>query len=209
MFKNVVESLLKGDFICAHTQDKSFHFLSEVRNFNEVNEYLQKIGKVLKKTNSESAFYLGYSDLTDKHGRNDITEQFKVFRLNLRPIVEFIQLAMNSEKTNMPLLTGDAISLAKITSQVEVDEFMEASLKKVVLTAPRKLKANDVNTMVTNVFNFISDHGLIAQATKENKIYIVTGKIEYFYDVLAFIDDREQIQQKGEEIDQDQGTFDL
>ena len=210
MFKTVVESLLKGEFICAQTQDKAFHFLKKEHHFQDVSNYLSKIGKVLKKTSAESAFYLGYKDLEDRQSRSDITNQFKIFRNNLRPILEFIQLAMNSEKTNMPLLAGDTISLAKIITQAETDELIDSALRKIVLTAPRKLKANDVNTMVSNVFNYISDTGLISQATKENKIYVVTGKIEYFYEVLAYVDDREEITAKAEEIEQqEQGTLNL
>lgn len=198
MFKLVVESLLKGEFICAQTNEKAFHFLNEESKFSDVEQFCQRLDKVLLKTETETAFFLGFRDLECKGNRNDITEQFKIFRSNLRPILEFIQLIMNSENIDSPLLAGDPISLAQITAKVESDELLAGMLQNIIRTSPKKLKGGDINKSISNVFDFMCEQGLLIQTIKEAKIFQVTGKIGYFYEVTAFIGDREEIQQKIE-----------
>lgn len=200
MFKTAVELLLSGNFICGQTHHKAFAYLGDEQNFEEVETYLLKIGRKLKITETGSAFYLGYSDLTSPVSRQQVAKEFSIFRANLRPMIEFIQLVMNSNKTDMPLSVGDIISVSKVINQVESNELVRDIANSIVRTSNIKA-GKDTTDKVTNIFAFMEKHSLLVLGNKLDKIYAVTGVVDYVYEVLRYVDEREQILDKVDDED--------
>ena len=86
VFPRLIESLLKGDVICEFTDELAYRYLEEPRHIQEVDSYLRRIGRVLKSTQDQSAYYCGYYEINNPaYQRLHVVHRFIELAFYLNP----------------------------------------------------------------------------------------------------------------------------
>ncbi|NOT84156.1 MAG: hypothetical protein HOP02_05080 [Methylococcaceae bacterium] len=192
MFEALVKRLLQGEFICEISDAAGFKFLQNPENAADVDTFLTRLDYRLSSTQNQMAFFAGYRTL-DKNARSDIGKVFQQFRVELLPVVEWLDMMMSCLNQDTALSPGDTL---RFTSLLDVIEHNQAQADRLQTFAKYKdFTSNDdsVKGRLEKLLSTLQKWGYLTLANKDMLIYQVTGKLDYFYQALQFIQEHEQI----------------
>jgi hypothetical protein len=91
-FAPTVEKLLLGEVICGARTPELFQFLANAANEDEVNAYLNRIDRVLRRTSDRLAWFAAYKDIEAQSARSSISRQFSEVINDLEPLVRWLSM---------------------------------------------------------------------------------------------------------------------
>ncbi|MCK5666269.1 MAG: hypothetical protein KAI17_22415, partial [Thiotrichaceae bacterium] len=128
MFESLVKRLLQGEFICEVTDEAGFQYLQNQENLFLIEDYLQRINYRLASTQNKLAFYAAYIEI-DSAARQDIRKVFQQFRLELHPVVEWLDMMMACLKQDTTLSPGDTLALSSLLQVMENNQALADRLQ--------------------------------------------------------------------------------
>ncbi len=196
----IIELLLTGKFICNHSyRDLYLELDDEIIN-SKVRQALDLLGRKLMRTDRSQTYYAAYKEVTPDNKESIRQNQVMMHEI-IRPIVGFMTIINTFDSSDRAVQRGDEYR----PSLIEEASHTNSDLTKTIETISRhpKLKKSKANVTIRERINAITDfmlkHQIITTFNKEKGIYIVTGKIDYVYSMLEFIDQRESIVEKAKE----------
>jgi hypothetical protein len=192
MFDDVVKRLLEGEFICEVSNEAGFRYLKESENAQEVNAFLNRLSYRLSKTQNEMAFYAAYQQI-DNPARNDIRKLFQQFRLELQPVVEWLDMMMACLNQETALAPGDTISFSSLLQVIENNQALADRLQSFARFKDFTSSDDSVKSRLEKLLRTLCQWGYLSLANRDMLIYQVTGKLDYFYQALQFIQEHEHI----------------
>lgn len=186
----LIELLLKGDFICRTTNEEGWRALKNNSTRERVETYLNQINRTLASAAEGDVFFCGYQQLGDNE-RKVISLQFKDICQGLIPLVEWLVLVQEASGQDAPLSEGAPVRLTELQSRIEDTPAFREQLTK--LSQYRLFGSTSTNSdaQIKLVFKRLVELGYLVRPNVEKQIYIATGKLDYLYEVIRFIDETE------------------
>nr|MBQ5526684.1 hypothetical protein [Succinivibrionaceae bacterium] len=194
--RETLEDLLEGKFISMETDADEFRYLSAEGTVEDLGSVLREFGRSIRKTRTGSAFYLVWESLWTAEQRS-VRSEFREFRNTLRPVVDFLLLVMNASQSDVPLRSGDTISVSDLAVRIEDNPPQRKKLEEIATLLG--VRRETVSERTAGVLDELAKEGLTVLRNRDAQVYLVTGKIDYFYEVLDYIDSREKITEEAAE----------
>ena len=194
--RETLEDLLEGKFISMETDADEFRYLSAEGTVEDLGTVLREFGRTIRKTRTGSAFYLVWES-RGTAGQRSVRSEFREFRNTLRPVVDFLLLVMNASQSDVPLRSGDTISVSDLSVRIEDNPPQRKKLEEIATLLG--VRRETVSERTAGVLDELAKEGLTVLRNRDAQVYLVTGKIDYFYEVLDYIDSREKITEEASE----------
>ena len=192
MFDQLLKRLLQGEFICEVSDETSFRYLQDPENARQVDEFLTRLDYRLSSTQNQLAFYSGYRTI-DKRARSDISKVFQQFRVDLQPVVEWLDMMMSCLNQDTALSPGDTLSFSSLLQVIEQNQALAERLQTFATFKDFISGDDSVKGRLEKLLGTLHKWGYLSLANRDTLIYQVTGKLDYFYQALQFIQEHEQI----------------
>lgn len=184
MFASVCTKLMEGRFLCKYTAEHEFRYLQEPDNFESVVDYLRPINMKVSRTMNGVAFYASYISL-DKDAHKAVKDIFKGMKSEIYDVISWINLLMESQDMEKCLMEGDLISSSRLTNILENNQLYKSRLFN--FHCIRDSKENSVSGRLDRLMRRMEQWGYVVSLDNEFESYQVTGKIDYYYEMIEFI----------------------
>lgn len=193
MFEQVVTRLFEGAFVCESTAPEAFRWLSTEAGQQEVTEYLEKLGRRLSRTPNGQAYYATWKRITQGE-RAEVKRVFTNIKQSLRPVIHFITLCMEAERKDVTPAAGDRLEYASLLKTITTNSHLSEMLREFA-TMSKEFAVNDASTksMLDKVIQQMERSGYLINISREHETYRFTGKLDYYYQVVDFLLENEQI----------------
>jgi len=192
MFKQVAEALLSGQFICPTAYPDAFEYLSQPANADKINAFLKPLDRELLNLDGE-LFYAAYTGVDDSN-RAAIREAFSEIRSQLRPVVEWMDMVMTALGQDMPIRARDEIRLHRLLQAIEHEPSLSEQLNRLTQLTLFKTGKTGFNDQLSWLLQKLEQTGYLARPNPQASVYIATGKINYLHNVIAFLNDAENLE---------------
>jgi virulence-associated protein VapD len=192
MFKQVAECLLSGHFICPTAFPDAFDYLSQVANADKINAFLKPLDRELLNRDGEF-FYAAYA-VVDDSNRAAIRDAFSEIRSQLRPVVEWMDMVMTALNQDMPIRARDEIRLHQLLQVIEHEPSLSEQLNRLTQLTLFKTSKTGLNEQLSWVLQKLEQAGYLVRPNPQASVYIATGKINYLHQVIAFLNDAENLE---------------
>ena len=192
MFKQVAEALLSGHFICPTAFPDAFEYLSQTANADKINAFLKPLERELLNLDGE-LFYAAYT-VVDDSNRSAIREAFSEIRSQLRPVVEWMDMVMTALGQDIPIRARDEIRLHQLLRAIEHELSLVEQLNRLTRLTLFKTSKTSLNDQLAWVLQKLEQTGYLARPNSQASVYIATGKINYLHQVIAFLNDAENLE---------------
>ncbi|MUH71826.1 condensin complex protein MksE [Psychrosphaera haliotis] len=188
----VLEKLLSGHFICETTDEDSYRFLKTSAGRMEVEAHLAVLNRQLTHAAEEQVFFASYQTIGETE-RVKLGKQFEDVSNHLLPLIEWLLLVQESLNNDLSLSQGMNLRLNELQTIIEDTPAYAEQLNKISRYALFGSKAAELDAQLKLVFKRLVELGYLIKPNQDKQIYTVTGKIDYLFDVLKFIDETEQL----------------
>ncbi len=202
MFEETVIKLLKGTFICRVAYLDEFSFLENETNRRKVDAYLNQIGKCLSSTAHGEAYYASNTKINSNE-RAEIKNLFKEIKYTIRPMLNFLILMLQAQHADRIMSTGDVIDFPKTLLYISENPHLGEMLRGFP-TMGKEFASSDASlrALLDRLLQqMVKMEYLIPD--RQGDRFIVTGKIDYFYEIVDFLAENEQAIREAE--DQESG----
>jgi len=198
MFEAVIITLLEGRFLCNTAYPDLFRYLGEESTRREVDGYLSRIGRRLASTPHGQAYYAAHAAIGPKE-RVLVRALFREVKHELRPVLSFLNLVMQSTQRDETLSAGDVLDFSKLLVAITENSHLSEALRGFA-SLGKEFASNDSSfrAMLDKLLQQMVRTGYLLP-DKDRDRYQVTGKIDYFYEVLSFLAENEDTVQDATE----------
>lgn len=189
----VIERLLRGDFICRTTDEDGWRFLKNPANREQLDDYLSTLNRLVATVGGAAdaeVFFCGYCHLGDDE-RKVVSQQFRDICNALTPLVEWLVLVQEAGAQDAPLSEGSVLRLNELQSIIEDTPAFREQLARISHFRLFGSTSSNVDGQIKQVFKRLCELGYLIRPNQEKQIYIATGKLDYLYEVMRFIDEAE------------------
>lgn len=188
----VLELLLSGKFVCATLDEDAYRYLGSSANRELVEQQLEILNRQLSSAADGEVYFASYQNI-DEPERKVLTSQFQEVSNHLVPLVEWLLLVQEASATDVPLTQGTLLRLNELQTTIEDTPAFAEQLGKIARYSIFGSKANEVDAQLKLVFKRLVELGYLVRPNQEKQIYKATGKIDYLFDVIKFIDENEKL----------------
>jgi Zn-dependent oligopeptidase len=193
MFKQVTEALLSGQFICPTAFPDAFDYLAKADNFKKVADFLAQLERELCVLEGEEIYYSAYSSVDDNN-RGKIKEAFSEIRSQLRPVVEWMDMMMTVMGQDMPIRARDEIRLHQLLNIIEHEPSLCEQMNRLTQSGMFKTSKPNITEQLSWILQKLEQAGYLVKPNPQGALYIVTGKMNYLHQLIAFLNDAENLE---------------
>lgn len=206
----VLESLLSGSFICPATARDAYKTLKDDRTRREINQALTLMSRELQCTSRTSAYYVTHKTIDDYNLRQVTTLMTHVHSI-IRPVVKFIATVSEAAQVDTVMVGGDELNVPVLSAQIQSSPNLMERLDSIyrLPKVNRKKVRETVSEKLDVIVEFLVKEGVAHLVNKERQLYVMTGKLDFVYEVLDFIDVHEKIVETINNANEEQGEFDF
>lgn len=189
----VIERLLRGDFICRTTDEDGWRFLKNPANREQLDDYLATLNRLVATVGNAAdseVFFCGYRQLGDEE-RKVVGQQFRDVCNALTPLVEWLVLVQEAGAQDAPLSEGSVLRLNELQSIIEDTPAFREQLARISHFRLFGSTSSSVDGQIKQVFKRLCELGYLVRPNQEKQIYLATGKLDHLYEVIRFIDEAE------------------
>jgi hypothetical protein len=188
----ILELLLSGAFVCQISDEEAWRYLKTSGNSDKVETQLNVLNRTLASAADGDVFFAAYQSLYDNE-RKQLGSQFQEISSHLMPLVEWLLLVQQANGSDVPVTQGSAIRLNELQTIIEDTPAFAEQLEIISRNRLFGSTSTQLDGQLKQVFSRLTQLGYLLKPNAEKQIFIATGKIEYLYDVLKFIDETEAL----------------
>lgn len=192
-FRKTVEALLTGEFICPIKYPGFFRYLADEENAESVSSYVSRMGFTLGKVSESenSAWVLFHSDIDsgDREMEKAIRKEFQENQINVC-YFKWIGDGLRKESISM----GDRISLRSFIDALKENRTLRESISVAI-----GKESDSEEDLCRSIIKTLTGRGYLSLSDDIESIYIVTGKIDYFYAMNDFLSEYYHLDRKENE----------
>jgi len=191
MFETLIIKLLEGQFICNASYPDLFEDLKNEGVRREVDGYLSRIGRRLASTPNTQAYYAAHASVGPQE-RTEIRSLFREVKHDLKPVLGFLNLTMQATNADKTLYAGDVIDFPTVLMRISESPHLGEALRG-FSSLGKEYASSDSSqrAMLDKVLQQMTKAGYLIQ-DRERDRFQVTGKIDYFYEVMDFLAENEE-----------------
>jgi hypothetical protein len=206
MFEDTVRRLLQGEFICEVSAEDCFRYLKPAEHRREVDSFLERLDYRLAATQNQLAYYAAYRQI-DAVARSDIRRLFQTFRVELQPVIEWLDMMMQCQHQDASLNPGDTLSFSGLLKAIEDNQALADRLQGFARFKDFLSTDDSTTGRLEKLLKTLSNWGYLHLASRDTLVYQVTGKLDYFYQALQFIQEHEELPLEQQEDETRQGEL--
>lgn len=201
MLDQVATRLLEGAFICESTAPEAYRWLNSESGQTDVSALLDLLGRRLTSTPNEQAFYAAWKRI-GQNERTEVKRTFTGIKQTIRPVIHFIMLCMDAEKKDSSPTVGDRLEYPTLLKTVAGSLHLTELLHEFG-TMGKDFTVSDatVKGMLDKVIQQMERWGYLILINKEQSSYRFTGKLDYYYQVVDFLMENEEIEESVDQED--------
>lgn len=192
MFKQVTEALLRGQFICPTATPDAFDYLSQAEHFKKVTDFLAQLDRELCVLEGDEIYYSAYT-VVDDSNRGLIKDSFSEIRSQLRPVVEWMDMVMTALGQDMPIRARDEIRLQNLLNAIEQEPSLTEQMNRLTQLSFFKTTKTNITDQLSWILQQLEKHDYLVKPNPHGTLYIVTGKMNYLHQLIAFLNDAEAL----------------
>lgn len=186
--KSALKLLAKGEFICPVRHEAEYAALESQDGHQQAQEWLQAVGYRLARLHDEGAFFMASGESPTTETRARIRDELKSVRHRLEPYVGFLETLRQAQGSDPQLHAGDVIWLTNISEAVRNSSLLERRLADMRELADGRVSDGGATVhRVQRMFKLLEDDGYLKLTNEVSKGYTFTGKVDYLYQLIAFI----------------------
>ncbi|WKN20779.1 hypothetical protein [Azotobacter vinelandii] len=205
----VIERLLGGEFICRTSDEDAWRFLKTPANREQIDDYLATLNRMVATVGGAGegdVFFCAYRQLGEDE-RRVVGQQFRDVCAALSPLVEWLVLVQEAGAQDAPLTEGSALRLNELQSIVEDTPAFREQLARISHYRLFGSTSAGVDGQIKQVFKRLCELGYLVRPNPDKQIYLGTGKLDYLYEVIRFIDESEGLDLEGRAEGASQGSL--
>lgn len=199
-----LKMLLQGEIICSVKSRPLFDFLDDENNRRLVSDSLSQFDRDVRLTHNMDAYVCCYTQIEDPEVKAACKDRFRRIVLDLKPLVEWLCMVMDSSPTGTPIRTGDTLSRVDILKRVEQNQQLCERLSLLAAGRLFNSRSQDAQGQLQQVFNKLTEMNYLKAYGHAGTRYQATGMWSVLYDQLGFIRTHENL---DEDDDAEQGSF--
>lgn len=192
MIRDTAERLLRGEFICSTVCPEAYRDLTEPETRTKVEAILAPLNRKISETANKAAYYATWISLELSEDRASVKKEFQTVMEQLRPVLEFILLVMDASTRDHPMMPGSQVTEAELTARVQNNQYLTTRAKK-INTLLNKRPQTEVPEIIRIIIDRMVKYEILRENVPGTRIFTFTGKVDYIYEVLEFIDAHENI----------------
>ena len=204
MFETVARRLLAGDFLCPYASPELHAWLLDEAARAEIDAWLARIGLRLALTRQGTAFYAAHASIGSEE-RHEAAEAFREVQQQLRPMVNFLVLAMRATQDDSVLMPGSLLEAAALHAAIDASPTLRQELQALAGSLRGLSGAATQRTLLDRLLKLFADQGYLVLANAQRELYRVSGKVEYLYEVVDFLIEHAAIRSDEDEAEADDG----
>ncbi|WP_288251606.1 hypothetical protein [uncultured Hydrogenophaga sp.] len=198
--ETALKQLAAGEFVCSVRFPDEFALLSSEEGRQKAEQWLSAIGYRLVQLGEEGAFFMAYAIL-DVDAKSKVREELKTLRDRLTPAVMFLETLRQAQYRAAQLQPGDEVIHSEVLERVRTNALLDrriAEMKDVYGSRATE----STSDRLTKILDLLEQDGYLTLTSSSFKVYRVTGKISYLYQLLAFMAENLPEMADGEMSDQ-------
>ncbi|MBS0599693.1 hypothetical protein [Plasticicumulans sp.] len=204
MFETVARRLLAGDFLCPYASPELHAWLLDEAARAEIDAWLARIGLRLALTRQGTAFYAAHAGIGSEE-RREAAEAFREVQQQLRPMVNFLVLAMRATQDDSVLMPGSLLEAAALHAAIDASPTLRQELQALAGSLRGLSGAATQRALLDRLLKLFADQGYLVLANAQRELYRVSGKVEYLYEVVDFLIEHAAIRSDEDEAEADDG----
>lgn len=185
--ESALKRLAEGCFVCAYHYPDEFEILQETSGRSQAEEWLERIGYRLARLGDDGAFFMAHAIVTNEM-RASLREEMRLVRSKLDPIVHFLEVMRETQGRDPHIHPGDMIWESEISEAVRSNSRLERTLSEMREISGARVVDSSIDR-VRRVLEQLVKTGYIVETNVASKGYQVTGKVQYLYQLLNFINE--------------------
>jgi len=182
---STLKRLAQGTFICSVRFPEEYECLESPEGRKAAEQWLEAIGYRLARLGEDGAFFMAHSVVTTEM-RAKFRDELKIVRSRLEPYVSFLETLRQAQSRNPQVHAGDMVWESEICEAVRGSALLERRLSD-LKELRGALVIDSTNDRVRRMLQQLAHDGYLVETNPVNKGYQVTGKVNYLYQLLAFI----------------------
>lgn len=185
--ESALKRLAEGCFVCPYHYPDEFEALQEASMRRLAEEWLERIGYRLARLSEDGAFFMAHAIVTNEM-RASLREEMRLVRSKLDPIVRFLEVLREAQGRDPHIHPGDMLWESEISEAVRSNSRLERTLSEMREINGARSSDSSIDR-VRRVLEQLVKTGYIVETNVTNKGYQVTGKVQYLYQLLNFINE--------------------
>jgi hypothetical protein len=174
--------LAAGHVICPVMYPDLFDYIVEKNGREELDAGLKPLGMKIANTTGGGSFYLAWEDGTTE-ARKSISSTARAAQEETARVQAFVTFLLEINDAGGVLSREALVRAAEISNAIDTSAALRESLANVAITLAVKNTATD-HSRISGILTKMKDMGYLKLVSKEREEYVVTGKIDMFYDVM-------------------------
>jgi len=199
--ESALKHLCEGCFICEMRYPDEYEALLDPEGRKRADEWLSMIGYRLARLTDEGAFFMAHAVVTNDM-RARFREEMKNVRTKLEPMVTFLETIRQAQGRNPQIHSGDMLWESEISEAVRGSSLLERRLTEMRGDITGARISDSSIDRVRRVLAQMESEGYIVETNPASKGYKVTGKIDYLYQLIAFIAENTALLSDDNVVDQ-------
>lgn len=183
--ESALKRLAQGSFVCEVHYPEEFAVLQDPAGRSEAEKWLESIGYRLARLSDDGAFFMAHAVATTEM-RARFRDELKSIRTKLEPLVGFMETLRQAQGRNPQIHAGDMFWESEISEAVRGSSLLERRLSEMRELSGARVTDSSIDR-VRRMLAQLEQEGYLVETNPTNKGYQVTGKIDYLYQLIAFI----------------------
>lgn len=175
-------ALIAGNVICPVMFPDMHDYIVEKGGLDELNAGLEPLGMKIANTTGGGSFYLAWEDGSEA-ARKSINATARPTQEEIARVQAFVTFLLEINDANGVLARESLVRAAEISTAIDTSAALRDSLANVALTLVVKNTATD-HSRISGILTKMKDMGYLKLISKDREEYVVTGKIDLFYDAM-------------------------
>lgn len=177
-------TLMGGNVICPVMYPDLHDYIVEEGGMDELNLALDPLGMKVSVTTGGGSFFLAWQDGTDE-ARKAISSSARQTQEDIARVKAFVVFLLEINDINGVLSRESLVRAAEISTAIDTSASLRDSLTTVATTLAVKNTATD-HSRISGILSKMRDMGYLKLLSKEREEYVVTGRIDLFYDMAEY-----------------------
>jgi hypothetical protein len=195
--ESTLKRLAEGEFVCNIRFPDEYEVLSSPEGREKAEAWLGALGYRLCQLEEDGAYFMAYGHL-DQEAKTKVRDEIRNLRDRLQPAVRYLETVRQLESRGAQLQPGSEVALSSLMETVRGSAPLERRLEQMKDVFGSRTGEAAVDRL-ERILSLLEADGYLHLANPSHKVYVVTGKVTYLYQLLAFM--AEHTPQMSEGVD--------
>lgn len=182
-FNSALKRLSQGEFVCKVRYPDEFEALDSPQGRERAGAWLGEIGYRLCQLEDDGAYFMAYATL-DQDAKAAVRDALARMRDLLQPTVRYLETVRQALGRDEQLQPGHEVALSALIEAVRASSSLDRRLDQ--MRDIYNSRTGEASTdRLARILDLLEKEGYLHLANPSHKVYLVTGKIKYMYQLLA------------------------